>query len=227
MKNNNDISILDELNSRLDDFFSEDLNSNYNNDEDNNNEVYSNDSTNKKDNKFSNNFSSNINKPFDALKAILLEMDWDINDENLKRYLEELDKLLFIYKDDKVTYLLLILLKSLGIYVIYKKSNANPDVLKFLYNSFNDVEKISEKFLSQYEKNILLLNEVLKFKKMKLNLYPNKNDNIILSDKNSDKKKINFKQLPEDIQNEINSYIEKEIKHKIDEIKVKLNVKII
>lgn len=226
MKNEKDISILDELSDRLDDFFSED---DVFNDVDHESDLVEEKVDINVPNKTvtSENHIINFNedRPFDNLKAILLEMDWEINDDNLKRYLYELEILINKFSNDRVIYLFLKLLKSLGIYMIYKKSNANPDVLKFLYSSFNCIEKIFNQKLDQYNKNLLIIKETEKFKRLKATMFPNKyNEN----DQNLKKKNnlINFKELPIEIQKEINDYIENEIKAKINELKKRMKSKI-
>lgn len=215
MKNGKDISILDELNNRLDDFFSDD---DIIEEKKKINESKSITIPSNSKNKIPN------DKPFDLLRAILLEMDWEINDVNLNKYLDELNVLSNKFSNDRVIYLFLKLLKSLGIYMLHKKSNANPDVLKFLYNSFNCIEKIVINDLTIFDKNLLIIKETEKFKQLKASMFPNKyknsmtdNDNI-----NNGKKKINFKSLPEEIQKEINDYIENEINAKINELKNRL-----
>lgn len=214
MEKGKDISILDELNNRLDDFFSDD-------------EIIEK----KKEINIKENFNRiptktlQNDRPFDLLKAILLEMDWEINETNLNKYLSELDVLSNKFSNDRVIYLFLKLLKSLGIYMLHKKSNANPDVLKFLYNSFNCIEKVIIDELTVFNKNLLILKETEKFKQLKASMFPNKyNDFIPISDQrgNNKKKKMTFKSLPEEIQNEINDYIENEINSKINELKNRL-----
>lgn len=223
MKNEKDISILDELNSRLDDFFSEDDNV------DVVKENLTKNLGNDLEDKIPNNAPSpgfkSDERPFDSLKAILLEMDWEINDENLNRYLKELDILISKFSFDRVIYLFLKLLKSLGIYMIYKKSNANPDVLKFLYNSFNCIEKIFSQNLDIYNKNLLIIKETEKFKRLKATMFPEKYGESDINLKIKKKNLINFKELPEEIQKEINDYIENEIKAKINELKKRMKSK--
>jgi len=222
LKNGKDISILDELNNRLDDFFSDDEYI-----EEKKKIIES-----KKSNEILNKTLKNnltVDKPFDLLRAILLEMDWEINEVNLNKYLDELEILLNKFDNDRVIYLFLKLLKSLGIYMLYKKSNANPDVLKFLYNSFNCIEKIIVDDLSVFNKNLLIIKETEKFKQLKATIFPNKSKKNVSNLKNlinvNEKKKMNFKSLPEEIQNEINDYIENEINAKINELKNRLKNK--
>jgi hypothetical protein len=222
LKNEKDISILDELNNRLDDFFSDDEYV-----EEKKKIVETKKSNENFDKTLKNNMT--VDKPFDLLRAILLEMDWEINEVNLNKYLDELEILLNKFVNDRVIYLFLKLLKSLGIYMLYKKSNANPDVLKFLYNSFNCIEKIIVDDLSVFNKNLLIIKETEKFKQLKSTIFPNKckktASDICKNNNINEKKKMNFKSLPEEIQNEINDYIENEINAKINELKNRLKNK--
>lgn len=224
MKNEKDISILDELSSRLDDFFSED-DILEDKDIDDRNDV-ENDIPNKVVVEEEKIINFKEDRPFDNLKAILLEMDWEINDDNLKRYLNELEILINKFCNDRVVYLFLKLLKSLGIYMICKKSNANPDVLKFLYNSFNCIEKIFNQNLDLYNKNLLIIKETEKFKRLKETMFPKKYKENEQENNVKKKNLINFKELPVEIQKEINDYIENEIKAKINELKKRMKSKI-
>jgi hypothetical protein len=115
----------------------------------------------------------------DGLKAIILEMDWEISDENIDKFLFEIRKLKQAYKKDKELTLLLKLHDSMGKYIKSKKSQANPDSIKFIQSGFEVIEKIlASSNLNKIEKKKMILTEVKKFKKLKENLYCKLNDTV-------------------------------------------------
>ncbi|GAB6094140.1 hypothetical protein JCM14469_03920 [Desulfatiferula olefinivorans] len=168
----------------------------------------------------------NAKAPLDALKAIVLEMDWEINDENLNNYLDEINRLKDIYRNDRPISLFLKLHDAIGQYMLHKKAGAHPDALKFLYQVFNSLEKVFTKEFSLREKNTLILTEVANFKNLKAKLFPNLytsvDMNSFVPDVSVKKKKPDFSSLPNEIQKEINDYIEREIAQKIETLKKEL-----
>ncbi len=176
----------------------------------------------------------NSKNPLHQLKVIVLEMDWEISDENLERYLSEIDSLIVNYRDDRPIYLFFKLHSAIGKYMLQKKARAHPEALKFLYGVYNSLENALSDGTPLVEKNKLLLGEVNNFKFLKKKLfpgfYPEENEqNIITETEISDDSALDedeiesvsfdISALPDDIQNGINNYIEEMIAKKIESIK--------
>ena len=235
MSKDDDNSIFDELDSRLDDFFAEDdiveedsgefLSDDFFLEEGaEENEMF--ESEQQDMNMPEINAEKTDNSPLDSLKAIVLEMDWEINDENLSNYLSEIDNLRINYSHDRAIFLLFKLHNAIGKYMLHKKAGAHPDALKFLYQIFNSLEKIVTKDLSDFEKNKVVLTEIANFKNLKAKMFPDKyKPGTIPSGYASvpgKRKRPDFTNLPSEIQKEINDYIEREISMKIEALKKEL-----
>jgi len=106
--------------------------------------------------------------PLEELKSTVLSIDWEITDEIMIRFLEQVDELKIAYKDDKIIQMLLQLLFSVGKYIKAKKASADPDVVKLLNSAYTALEKVLlTEGITGEESKKLLLSEVRKFKKLK------------------------------------------------------------
>jgi len=106
--------------------------------------------------------------PFRILKSIVLSMDWEINDEVLNKFIEQIDGLKDTYKEDKILLLFLQILRSLGIYVKAKKGGAHPSAFKIINSVFTRLEKVVlSKNLSEASKKKMLFAELSKFKELR------------------------------------------------------------
>jgi hypothetical protein len=120
--------------------------------------------------------------PFRILKSIVLSMDWEINDEVLDKFIEQIDGLKDTYKEDKILLLFLQILHSLGTYIKAKKGGAHPNAFKIINSVFTRLEKVVlSKNLSEASKKKMLFAELSKFKELR--------GQIALSNANSEKKK--------------------------------------
>lgn len=224
-------SIFDELDSRLDDFFADDdliveESTDFLSDDLNIDSLDVTDIKQSAPDVPASKSHYNPKAPLDELKAIVLEMDWEINDENLNKYLDEIAGLKDVYRTDRPICLFLKLHDSIGQYMLHKKAGAHPEALKFLYQVFNSLEKLFTKDLSLREKNTLILTEVTKFKNLKAKMFPQLyaavDMNSFIPAIPEKKKKPDFSSLPNEIQKEINDYIEREISNKIESLKKEL-----
>lgn len=235
MSKDDDNSIFDELDSRLDDFFAEDDLVEEDSGEFLTDDFFLDDEEPEMEDMFEPqksdmnmpeiNTENTANSPLDSLKAIVLEMDWEINDENLSNYLDEIENLKNKYLDDRAVFLLFRLHNAIGRYMLHKKAAAHPDALKFLYQIFNSLEKVITKDLPVVEKNKVSLNEVANFKNLKARMFPDKYSGTFSPTYGSGvpkRKKPDFTNLPSEIQQEINDYIEREITMKIEALKKEL-----
>lgn len=106
--------------------------------------------------------------PLRELKAIVLSIDWEIDDEIMTRLIEELTKLEKVYQNDKVSLMFIQLLGSTGKYIKANKANAHPDSINVLISVYVGFEKVVQsKGITDQEKKKILLAEVGKFKELK------------------------------------------------------------
>jgi len=106
--------------------------------------------------------------PLSNLKAIVLSVDWEIDDEIMDRLVEEIGKLETVYNYDKTLLSFFRLLGSVGKYIKTRKADAHPDSIKLLNSAYNSLEKVLlSKDITPAEKKQILLLQVTEFKKLK------------------------------------------------------------
>jgi len=106
--------------------------------------------------------------PLSNLKAIILSVDWEIDDEVMAKLVDEIGRLEKTYMDDKTLLLFFKLLGSVGKYIKTRKAEAHPDSIKLLNSAYNSLEKVLlSKDITPEEKKQILLVQVTEFKKLK------------------------------------------------------------
>jgi hypothetical protein len=106
--------------------------------------------------------------PLKALKAVLLSVEWEINDNSMEGLIDELKSLEGFYRGDKVILGFLRLLRPIARYIKVRKGKSHPEATGLLSSVYNSLERVAvSKNMSRKEKETLLLKEVEKFKKLK------------------------------------------------------------
>jgi hypothetical protein len=108
------------------------------------------------------------NSALNDLKAIVLSIDWEINDEIMDRFIAQVDNLKESYKEDKVIILFFQLLRSVAKYIKNNKSDSHPNATRLLNSTYNGLENVLlSPNLSASQKEKFLLSEIKKFKMLK------------------------------------------------------------
>ena len=116
---------------------------------------------------------TSLTSPIKELKSIVLSMDWEINDQTLERFGQEVERLLNDYQDEKKIVVLLKLLSSLGRYIKKKRHAAHPDSIKTLHSVYSSLEKVLlEKDAPDEVHKKLIAAEVKKFKELQGKVSP-------------------------------------------------------
>ena len=146
MQQNIDDVLVDEIDGRLDDLFAGDK------------------TPQKPDGK-----SSDIAEyPLKELKAVILSIDWEITDDAMKRLADQVAVLKKRYKNDRIVFMLIQLLGSIGEYIRINRGKSHQDSFKFLNSLFKKLDKVVRtKGLTESEKKIILSVEVNKYKVLK------------------------------------------------------------
>lgn len=106
--------------------------------------------------------------PLLDLRATILSLDWEITDATLNRLLSEISHLKTVYQNDKLPFMFLQLLGSIGKYISVKKVKAHPDSIKMLHSVYAGFEQVLlNAEISDLEKKKILSNEVRQFKSLK------------------------------------------------------------
>lgn len=112
--------------------------------------------------------SQNSDDVLRALKAVVLSIDWEINDETMSSLMDQISILKNVYHQDRILLLFLQLLGKLGIYIKAKKANAHPDSIKLLNSTIQSFEKAAlDNKLSDSDRKQLLQTEVSRFMVLK------------------------------------------------------------
>jgi len=101
------------------------------------------------------------------LKAQVLGIDWEINDTELRKLSDEVQRLESVFAQNKAKLILLQGIGSLGSYINKMRSGSNSKAFTLLHSFYNALETISSSSLSNEDEKRLLLSEVEKFKLFK------------------------------------------------------------
>ena len=147
MADSKDVDTLNtELENRLDDLFAEDEDTMEDSQEDSQAQSYT----------------------LSELKNLVLSIDWEITDELLQRFLQQLEDLKLTYEHDKIVLTFLQILSSLGEYIKTNRGNAHPKTFKILNSVFSRLDKVvCEEDLTEAGKKQLLRLEMSRYKKLR------------------------------------------------------------
>jgi pilus assembly protein FimV len=113
-------------------------------------------------------FASDTESPITRLKELVLSIDWEITDDILRQFNEELLDLKDIWANDKVNLVYVQALEKISRYIYKEKADAHPNAIKLLLRFYSNLEKIvSTPTMSEDEKKTILIDDVDKFEKFK------------------------------------------------------------
>ncbi len=116
-------------------------------------------------------FGSDEESPISRLKTLVLSIDWEITDEVLLQFNEELLDLQDVWAGDKVRTVYLQALGKISKYIYHEKADAHPNAIKLLLGMYYNLERIVlAEDLSEAEKKQLLLDDIKKFEKLKIQI---------------------------------------------------------
>jgi len=106
--------------------------------------------------------------PLRNLKGVVLSIDWEITDDIMGSFLDEIERLKETFSAEKIPLLFLQLLGSVGKYIRNQKARAHPNSIRVLNSVYNSFEKVLlEKEMPEAEKRKWLYGEVNRFKQLK------------------------------------------------------------
>lgn len=112
--------------------------------------------------------SDEIEDPLRKLKTIVLSIDWEINEEVMTGFVEQVAVLQDHYRDDKIVLVFLQLLTSLGEYIRANLGRSHPETFRVLNLLSSQLEKIAKAdHLSEAEKKKILAAGLARYKKLK------------------------------------------------------------
>ena len=113
-------------------------------------------------------FPSNDESPIARLKSLVLSIDWEITDDILRQFNEELVDLKDVWADEKIYLVYVQALEKISKYIYQEKADSNPNAIKLLLTFFYNLEKmVSSEFMSEEEKRQIVLEDVKKFEMLR------------------------------------------------------------
>jgi len=106
--------------------------------------------------------------PLKDLKALMLEIEWEIDEKSMEALIDHAETLCVTCRDDRIARLFLKLLVSVAKYIQSKKATAHPDAVHLLHSVFNALEYLFfSSGIPEEEKKKMLLSQVDEFKRLK------------------------------------------------------------
>ncbi|KGO34213.1 hypothetical protein JT06_09865 [Desulfobulbus sp. Tol-SR] len=106
--------------------------------------------------------------PLVRLKSLVLSIDWEITDDVLHQFNDELVDLKDVWADEKIYLVYIQALEKISKYIYKEKADANPNAIKLLLSFYYNLEKmVSSELMTEGEKRQLLLEDVRKFEILK------------------------------------------------------------
>ncbi|MGB8719357.1 MAG: hypothetical protein WCD46_08605 [Desulfobacterales bacterium] len=106
--------------------------------------------------------------PLRELRAIVLSIDWEITDEAMTRFIDQVDRLRPSYQEDRLLLAFLQLLRPLGKYIKASKGRCLPEAIQLLNSVYTNFEKVaSADAMPREQKKKILMAEVVRFKELK------------------------------------------------------------
>ena len=113
-------------------------------------------------------FSPQEESPLTKLKSLILSIDWEITDDILMQFNDELVDLQDIWAAEKFNLVYLQALEKISKYIYQQKANAHPDAIKLLLTFYYNLEKIVySEDLTEHQKKDILLKDVKRFAYLK------------------------------------------------------------
>jgi len=107
----------------------------------------------------------------EKLKSAILSIDWEITDACLSDMINETEALIPHFENDTFALALLRMLRALGRYIRKRKVQAHQDAIKQVMSIFSSLEiVVQEQRLNEQQKKRIVAKEVLSFKKLKAKL---------------------------------------------------------
>ncbi len=136
-------------------------------------------------------FSYQEESPISRLKSLILSIDWEITDEILIQFNDELVDLKDIWATEKINLVYIQALEKISKYIYQQKADAHPDAIKLLLTFYYNLEKIVySEDLTEYKKKDILLKDVKRFEFLKRQITDQGQDNHMFRDEEGRQKKL-------------------------------------
>ncbi len=115
--------------------------------------------------------------PLAELKNLILSIDWEITDDVLEKFLQQIKDLKLTYKHDKIVLTFLQILNSLGDYIKTNRAKSHPKTFKILNSVFSNLDKVVlSRGMSDADKKKILRIEMNRYKKLRAQIAQSKSE---------------------------------------------------
>jgi hypothetical protein len=113
--------------------------------------------------------------PLAELKNLILSIDWEITDEVLGKFLQQIKDLKLTYKHDKIVLTFLQILNSLGDYIKTNRAKSHPKTFKILNSVFSSLDKVVlSREMPETAKKKILRAEMIRYKELRAQISQSK-----------------------------------------------------
>ena len=106
--------------------------------------------------------------PLAELKNLILSIDWEITDEVLAKFIQQIKDLKLTYKHDKIVLTFLQILNSLGDYIKTNRAKSHPKTFKILNSVFSSLDKVVlSRDMPEPAKKKILRTEMNRYKELR------------------------------------------------------------
>ena len=106
--------------------------------------------------------------PLAELKNLILSIDWEITDEVLAKFIQQIKDLKLTYKHDKIILTFLQILNSLGDYIKANRAKSHPKTFKILNSVFNSLDNVVlSRDMPEVAKKKILRTEMNRYKELR------------------------------------------------------------
>ena len=115
--------------------------------------------------------------PLAELKNLILSIDWEITDDVLEKFLQQIKDLNLTYQHDKIVMMFLQILRSLGDYIKKNRAKSHPKTFKTLNSVFSSLDKVVlSRDMAETAKKKILRAEMTRYKELRAQIYQSKTD---------------------------------------------------
>jgi hypothetical protein len=103
--------------------------------------------------------------PLKNVKSVVLSLEWEISDEILEQFEEELNKVYLLYTGDKIILGFVRILRFLGRYIRVRGANSNRESINLLLSVYDQLENVMvSSEMTEVKKHLILLDNVKKYR---------------------------------------------------------------
>jgi len=115
--------------------------------------------------------SADEKSPISRLKSLVLSIDWEITDEVLLKFNDELAELRGYWAGERINLVYVQALEKISKYIYIKKADSHPSAIKLLLTMYQNLEKIvSSEDWSEEKKKEILFEDVRRFDLLKAHI---------------------------------------------------------